>query len=622
MKQINEHLSSIQSLSDFLAVRTDESLASNLLAKFKRLYDKVVSAFGRIWTKLKGSCYWIAMDKNGDIYQSITPGTASQAYKDGEVDRSKTVVVASNETKRVTGNNAKPDDAKKLYGSGNSIKYWDSMLKESEDTNAWEYIANYLQGFEPINEVKMHTDDPEARYNVVDSDELRDEILMALKHPEDAPLLIFGAPGIGKTAILRTVLDSYPEMKGAELICKTLSNETPDNFTLPKYVTVDGQEKADDVPKTWLPVYKPTGDKEKDAQADAACGRGLLFIDELSRATPQVLNVVLPLINEKIFNGYKVGSGWVIIAASNRPEDELSGQTSLGNALLNRFNVLYYEPTAKSWMEWAKAQNYISPLLLSWLAMPESENMSGGKYFYWDPNESGENDNPASVMCTPRSWTNAMRKLARYAETGTLEGFTIFDIPRRIIGRALNGVIPATAVDGFLAFLETVSRIGNFDAAVEGVWNRGVMPKIKPQDLQKVALPFAQLIVSAHANSLPTGEEFENWAKAMVAADSEQLASYALDIIQNVMFGAHGLKKSYWSKMFYINTNRKEQEKQEPETYKSIWIPTFEKFAGAWGITLDELLKNHDWEKGFDLLVEKYGDAFENFTIAGKTVLA
>ena len=88
------------------------------------------------------------------------------------------------------------------------------------------------------------------------------------------------------------------------------------------------------------------------------------------------------------------------------------------------------------------------------------------------------------------------------------------------------------------------------------------------------------------------------------------------------MFGAHGLKKSYWSKMFYINTNRREQEKQEPETYKSIWIPTFEKFAGAWGITLDELLKNHDWEKGFDRLCTKYGDAFENFTIAGKTVLA
>ena len=29
-----------------------------------------------------------------------------------------------------------------------------------------------------------------------------------------------------------------------------------------------GMDKATDVPKTWLPVYKPTGDKELDAVLD------------------------------------------------------------------------------------------------------------------------------------------------------------------------------------------------------------------------------------------------------------------------------------------------------------------------------------------------------------------
>ena len=67
-----------------------------------------------------------------------------------------------------------------------------------------------------------------------------------------------------------------------------------------------------------MPVYKPTGDAVKDNELDAACGKGLLFIDELSRASAQVLNVVLPLVNERRFNGYKLGSGWVIICASNR----------------------------------------------------------------------------------------------------------------------------------------------------------------------------------------------------------------------------------------------------------------------------------------------------------------
>ena len=72
-------------------------------------------------------------------------------------------------------------------------------------------------------------------------------------------------------------------------------------------------------------LYKVISDFYKHMGNDA-------FIDELSRATPQVLNVILPLINEGILNGYKLGSGWTIVCASNRREDD-EGQESIGNAL-------------------------------------------------------------------------------------------------------------------------------------------------------------------------------------------------------------------------------------------------------------------------------------------------
>lgn len=599
----------------FFKTRTlRETVESQMVDEgFKEVFQSIKDKFKAAFEYLKGivakvGVYFIPVSKEGNILPAISPLTAGQAYKDGFINTSNTLVVLDRAGSRITGLKTKFKDAFKLYGSGNSISYWQQLLKESDESKDinWNQI---------INEVKLHTDDPQAKYNIiVDDGELKTEIKMRLKNKKLAPLLIWGAPGIGKTAILRSVLDEmqkdFPDYR---LIVKTLSNETPDNFTLPMYVDIDGQRKADDVPKTWLPVYKPTGDPKTDAELDAACGNGLLFIDELSRATPQVLNVILPLVNEKIFNGYHLGSGWVIICASNRAEDEMAGQTAIGNALANRFAQLHYEPTVKTWRKWADKQGFISPLLLQWLSMPESENMSGGKFYYMDPNETMEDANPTTLMCTPRAWTNAMQKLAMYSHTGSLEGFTIFDIPTNIIGRALNQEIPSVAVDSFLAFLQVIKGIGDFDHVVYDVWqNGGKGTKIDKKVLNQVALPLAQLVCSAHSDKLPTTEEFENLATWLVAQDSDQLASYTLDVFKNVFMGM--MSEQIQPAMFTVGKKIKASNAQDPklEIYKSAGHQFFSK----WGVKFEDMTK-HDFMVGLQILSKKYRDAFKSAIVDG-----
>ena len=168
----------------------------------------------------------------------------------------------------------------------------------------------------------------------------------------------------------------------------------------------------------------------------------------------------------------------------------MSGQTTIGNALGNRFVQVFYEPTVKSWRKWADKQSFISPLLLQWLSMPDSEEFSGGKFYYMDPNEDMDSAGATTLMCTPRAWTNAMRELALYSHTGSLEGFTIFDIDRDILAFTLNQYVPAQAIDSFLAFLDVIQKIGNFDRAVEAVWkNDGKGFSIAKKDL-KLPLTF------------------------------------------------------------------------------------------------------------------------------------
>jgi len=615
MKNITEKFNDRLSISQMI---DQESMVANLDEGLKEVFAAVKDKFKQVWQWARGlvvkiGTYILPVTEEGEMLPAITPMTAGVAYREGIAKDDFTFVCNSKEASKISGLKTSPKDALGLLGKdgkADTFKYWESLYESVDPSKA------------NVNEVKMHTEDPEAKWNIIcDDEELRDEITRHIKKAGLARLLIWGAPGIGKTAILNNVVKGF-QAAGNEynLIVKTLSNETPDNFMLPKYVEVgEGAVKAEDVPKTWLPVYHPTGDKAKDAAADAALGRGMLFIDELSRATQQVLNVCLPLINEGEFNGWKMGSGWCIVCASNRPEDEDSGQAPLGNAMLNRFAHVYYEPTVHTWRKWADKQGFMSPLLLQWLSLPETENMSGGKYYYMDPNEEMEGASSTALMCTPRAWTNSMRDLASYSHTGDLQGFTIFDIPTNVIGRVLNKYIPVSAVDSFIAFLHVIHSIGDFDRVTADIWkNGGKSVKISAKDLMKIALPLAQLIITSHADKLPTSDEFANLCTWIKDQNNDQLASYILDIFKST-FMADVKSVDAKDKLFVLHDIEKYIKTLDNyEDTKNLYDSIFKPFFDRWGVDWESA---PDYSKGLKIAGEAFGETFRNAKVGGKSAL-
>lgn len=587
-------------------VYMDKSALDNI----KAYADKIINVKNKnYYAKFK--CYLIPISNDGQLLPTVGGYTMGLAYKDNYIRKDNTFIAMDKEGEKVTGLKTNLKDALKIYGDTSTLKYWQKLIKESVDSS---YIDGNNQN---INEVRLENQDPEAKYNVIDdANELKRDIRFHLLNKKMARLMIWGAPGIGKTAILQTVLDEFEEFEGYKLICKTLSNETPDNFTLPTYVETENGRRADDVPKTWLPVWKETGDPATDAAADEACGKGLLFIDELSRATPQVLNVMLPLINEGLFNGFKLGSGWGIIVASNRDEDELAGQTPIGNALSNRFAHIYFEPCVKSWSKWAENEKYISPLLLQWLNMPNNEEFAGGKFYYMDPNETlNDSSSSTKLMCTPRAWTNAMRDLAEYANTASLEGFKLLDIDERVIKRILNKYVPASAVDSFWGFLNIIKRIGNFDAAVEAVWkNGGKGLNIDTKDLRKVALPLAQLIICARdPHTLPTEKEFANLTDWIISTGNDQLAAYVYNIFQNVYGDVlpESQRESVYNLAFCA--------KNMPDKVEQLDV-CYRKLLDKYGYkTCTEM---PDYRDSIKKIVAKYKDIFMSATVNGQPAMA
>lgn len=613
-RHLNESTQVDEGLKDVLnkVVDSIKSIADNVVSYVKSKVAKLGDLF-------------MAIGPDG-ILSASTPMTAGTAYKNKTIDTSSTFVSLDSEASKIVGLKNKKEDVLKL---------------PAYQIKGLDYI-NMFEGAEPqnatINEVKLTHDDPDAVYNtIVDDQELVKEIKLHITNNTLAPLLIYGAPGIGKTAILEQVVKEMGS--DYSLIVKTLSNETPDNFFLPTYVEqeVDSKlsaiiktignimaKKATDIPKTWLPVYKKTGNAKIDKMSSDALGKGVLFIDELSRATKQVLNVCLPLLNEKrIGDGWYVGDDWTIIAASNRAEDD-NDQETLNTTMLSRLDQVYYEPTVSTWEKWAKTQNFISPLLLQWLDMPSNEEFSGGKFFYYDPNDSGERELDGGIICNPRSWTNAMRKLACYSHTGKLEGFDILDIPEATLKRILNGFVPAVAVNQFVGFLKLIRSVGDWDAAVDSVWNNaGKSLKIDKNDLRRVQLPLIQQIICSHAGKLPTEKEFDSLCQWIVNCDSNQLASYMIDMFMNV-YGS-SVSESKRPSIFSYQQVRADFKANGDETtmktFENIMSPICNKYEVTPETFPDYFMNGKGKEGGFTLLIDKYGETFEKLTVNGKSAL-
>lgn len=90
------------------------------------------------------------------------------------------------------------------------------------------------------------------------------------------PLMIWGAPGIGKTQIVQQTRAMFTEATGGRqhinMIEVVLSKMEHDDFGLPSLTGVgpNGESRAEDAPQSWLPIWKTSGNAEEDARRNMA----------------------------------------------------------------------------------------------------------------------------------------------------------------------------------------------------------------------------------------------------------------------------------------------------------------------------------------------------------------
>ncbi|MFE5773531.1 AAA family ATPase [Streptomyces sp. NPDC056485] len=136
----------------------------------------------------------------------------------------------------------------------------------------------------------------------------------------DLPVLLWGEPGIGKTAALTQLAASLD----LPLTTVIASVHEPSDFSgLPVI--------GDDPEHQGVPMAPPDW-----AVRLVRAGRGLLFLDELSTAPPAVQAALLRLVLERRIGALRLPPGVRIVAAAN-PASSAAGGWELSPPLANRF---------------------------------------------------------------------------------------------------------------------------------------------------------------------------------------------------------------------------------------------------------------------------------------------
>ncbi len=242
------------------------------------------------------------------------------------------------------------------------------------------HTAPYAMAFSaPSNPANAPATSPSAQMN---AEELGRLLLESTHAPpaDQVPLMIWGAPGIGKSDLVRETAEDT----GWPLIDLRLSQLEPTDLRgLPIHV----DDRVRWVPPEELP----------DAARDGE--RGILFLDEINAAPPAVSAAAYQLILDRRLGQYRLPDGWLIVAAGNRLDDR--GITyAMPAPLANRFMHVELRTDVDIWLSWAR-RNDIHPRITDFIDA-EPHWLS-----HFDPQDD------IAAFASPRSWVFAHRILSR-----------------------------------------------------------------------------------------------------------------------------------------------------------------------------------------------------------------
>ena len=212
------------------------------------------------------------------------------------------------------------------------------------------------------------------------------------------PVLILGAPGIGKTQIMEQAAREC----GVALVSYTITHHTRQSAIGLPFISKKkyGEKEYSATEYTMSEIVASIYDR----MAETGLKEGILFIDEINCVSETLAPAMLQFLQCKTFGNHQIPEGWIIVAAGNPPEYNKSVR-DFDVVTLDRVKKIMVEPDYQVWKEYAYREN-LHPAILSYLELKNScfyqmETTIDGKQF-----------------ATPRGWEDLSRLMKVYEKLG------------------------------------------------------------------------------------------------------------------------------------------------------------------------------------------------------------
>ncbi|MER5424736.1 MoxR family ATPase [Streptosporangium roseum] len=241
------------------------------------------------------------------------------------------------------------------------------------------------------------------------------------------PVFLWGAPGIGKSSLVRDFAASL----GLECVTLLGTQLAPEDLIgVPELI--NGRSR-----------FAPP---ESIARDEPYC----LFLDELNASAPEVQKAFYSLILDRRIGTYELPEGSVVIGAGNRATDNALARP-MASALVNRLVHVHLRASATDWLTWA-TDNAIHPWIVEYLIQRPDHLWSA-------PPKTEE---PFSF---PRAWhmlSDVMRSYGDGLDDDTLAMLAF-------------GTLTTAHASAFRAYVKTVRHAYDLDAVIKGEvpWPRG-----------------------------------------------------------------------------------------------------------------------------------------------------
>lgn len=307
----------------------------------------------------------------------------------------------------------------------------------------------------------------------VDVNELHE--LLAVTPPQQNIMLV-GRHGIGKS---QTITEFY-RRRGVPVIAFFLGQMSDPGDLIGLMHKDKETGRSDFLPPYWWPaVDQPI----------------VLFLDELNRARPEILQSVMELALNKTLAGKKLPEGSIIVSAVN--EGDEYQLTDLDPALVSRFNLYHFDPTVDDWMRWA-GKHPIDARVISFLQ----------KQPHFLDGDSVEHSPQAHLLTSGLVKTPDRRGWARVSDL--IEPVASLQ-PLHI--KMISGIVGPTAATAFRKSLATPLPVTPEELLLAWSKHRKTIAKMP---LQELLLLNEQLLMWLQAEKCPV-EKQDQARKALLA---------------------------------------------------------------------------------------------------------